>query len=466
MFNDDASTARSKRHGWPVHSSNPGRDLRTTNRILPTGRNMSIGQRTVAIASTTVIGCSGFLLLSAPAFAAESTMCVAAQASYRTALADAAAADALTWQVSAASQAVRQAQRARDALVEAAVVDTLQTQADLDIATATAAEAESNIEEAKGLMQSALANAIRAADAVDRIQAELDRQYELNAAADRRAQVQLDAATAARSDAAVTVSAAQTTLAAVTGSHDQSAISAARSALVAAQMVLEAAESQLDAANLAFQDVQAHGEAQVAELRYRLDVVEEEWWFMDTHLMEADERFRAANGKATTAADAVTRARAAVLTAQNLEGIAAADAAMDAASKTADALLAQVATSPDPASIDRLFQAAIEACPATSVDVPQSPPPATVAAQQAPVVVPLADSGQTTVDMTAANPGLNLQTGVITAHAPQAPASPRSHDGLTVAAWSLGGLVVVAIASFGAKKRRLQAWMTNGARSD
>ncbi|WP_139184555.1 hypothetical protein [Arthrobacter sp. ok909] len=187
----------------------------------------------VATASTAVIASGGLLLLSPPASAAEPATCSAAQASYRTALSKAADVDALARQLTAASQAAVQAQQFRDALAAAAVADTVQARADLDAAAAAAAKTESELEAAKGNVQRALTIARWAADAVDRIQTELDGLPELNDAAEKQARTQLTAATAARSDAAVNVTAVQASLEAARASHDQPAINAAQAALLA-----------------------------------------------------------------------------------------------------------------------------------------------------------------------------------------------------------------------------------------
>lgn len=430
-------------------------------------RSHRFGRKMAATASAAVLGSGGLFLFSTPAVGAEPETCTLAQASYQTALAEAGKAGALRRQVAAANQAVVEAVRTRDALGAAAVVEALQAQANLETAVAADAAAGIALESAQGDLQRALATARWAADAVDRIQTELDALPELSAAAEKPARAQLGAATAARSDAAVSVAAAERTLESATASQDEPAITAARAALVATQEVLETAEAQLAAAKLALDGVKAHGAAQLADARYRLEDAEQRWWEMDEHLMMADGWVRSANHRAKTAADAAAQAKDALRTAQNLEGIAAADAALAGAATAAKALQAQTAALPNPASIDRLFRSALEACAATSVTVPgtpvapaapdlaqapakdpgPAPAPAPMLTPQALSGVPVPGPGQTG-GVAAANRGLNVQTGVVAVPAAQTPAGPKGHDGLAVAAWSLGGLLVLAAASF------------------
>ncbi|WP_260982372.1 hypothetical protein [Arthrobacter sp. U41] len=428
-------------------------------------RSKRLGGRLATGAATAVIASGGLVVFSAPAFAAESETCTAAQASYQAALTATGASNTLSAQVAAANQAVTEAQQARDALAAAAVADAVQAQADLDVAVASAAKTETGLESARERLQRALDTARWAADRVDRIQTELDELPELNAAAEEQARTQLEAATAAQSAAAVSVTAAQTALEAANASQDQPAIDAAQAALLAKQVVLEAAEAQLAAAKLALEGVKADGEAQLADAWNRVEAAEQLLWEMGDHLMQADDAFRAANDQADTAADGVTRAQATLLAAQNVEGIAAADAALATASAAAKALHAQTTTPPDPASIDRLFRTALEACAATSETVPKTPvavatpvvaPVIATESRRAAVEVSSSAPAQQTGAANAANPGLNVQTGVITDAAAQAPASPQGQGGLPVAAWSLGGLVVLAAASFGVRRRSVR----------
>ncbi|GAA2136614.1 hypothetical protein GCM10009825_21990 [Arthrobacter humicola] len=425
-----------------------------------------------ATASTALIASGGLILLSPPASAAEPATCSAAQASYRTALSKATDADSLARQVKAASRAAVQAQQVRDALAAAAVADTVQAQADLDAAAAAAAKTEGGLEAAKGNVQRALTIARWAADAVDRIQTELDGLPQLNDATENQARTQLSAATAARSDAAVNVTAAQASLEAARASHDQPDINAAQAALLAKQNLLEAAEAQLGEATLALEGVKAQGDAQLADARNRLNDAQQLSWEMDEHLMQADESVRAANDNAQAAADAAAQAKNALLTARNPDGIAAADAVLAAARTTATALHAQTTTRPDPASIARLLHISLEACAATPGAAPPALgavarpvvalAPATVS-RPAAVGVPSSNPEQKPAAVTATNPGLNIQTGVVTVSAAQVPAGPRDQDGMAIAAWSLGGLMVLAVTSFGVRRGRLRARMTNGA---
>ncbi|WCI08730.1 hypothetical protein PJ267_00940 [Arthrobacter sp. OVS8] len=428
-------------------------------------RSKRIGGKLVTSAATAVIASGGLVVFSAPAFAAESETCTAAQASYQAALTATGASKTLAGQVAAATQAVAEAQRARDALAAAAVADAAQAQADLDVAVASATKTETDLESAQKRLQRALDTARWAADRVDRIQTELDELPELNAAAEEQARIQLEAATAAQSAAAVSVAAAQTTLEAANAAQDQPAIDAAQSALLAKQVVLEAAEEQLATAKLALEGVKAHGEAQLADARNTLEGAEQLLWELGDHLMQADDGFRDANDRADTAADVVTQAQATLQAARNIEGIAAADAALATASAAAKALQAQTTTPPDPASIDRLFRAALEACAATSETAPKTPVPAAtpvvkpvIATESRRAVVEVSSSapGQQPGAVNAANSGLNVQTGVTTGPAAHAPASPQGQGGLPVAAWSLGGLVVLAAAAFGVRRRSVR----------
>ncbi|SDP53117.1 hypothetical protein SAMN04487914_11562 [Arthrobacter sp. ok909] len=217
--------------------------------------------------------------------------------------------------------------------------------------------------------------------------------------------------------------------------------------------------------------MKAQGEARLADARNRLDGAQQLSWEMDEHLLQADVAVGAANDNAQAAADAAAQAKDALLTARNLDGIAAADAVLAAARTTATELRAQSTTRPDPASIARLLHSALEACAAT----PEAAPPALVAvaspavalapatvSRPAVVGVPSSNPGQKPGAVAATNPGLNIQTGVVTVSAAQAPAGPRDQDGPAMAAWSLGGLIVLAVTSIGVRRGRLRARMTNG----
>lgn len=460
-------------------------------------RSKRFGKRMVTTASTAVIASGGLILFCPPASVADSDTCTVAQTSYQAALAAAGAGAALSGQLAAATQVVTEAQQTRDALAAAAVADAVPAQADLDAAAAAATTAETDLASAQEDLQRALATARWAADRVDMIQTEFDGLPELNAAAEEKARTQLGVATAARSSAAADVTAAQALLEAATASQDQQAISAARADLRAKHELLRAAEAQLAAAISAVEGEEANGEAQLADARNRLEGAEQLWWEMDYHLMQAAEAFQAINDRADTAASVVTRARTTLLAAQNLEGIAAANAALAAASLTVEALHAQTTTPPDPASIERLLRSAVEACAATSEATPESqvaaatpfvePMQATTVAQRAIVGLLLADRRQTTGIVAAVKPGQdvktggvatsnpehnlptggvaaaklgkNVQTGTITVPVEQASAAPLGLNGLATAGWSLGGLLVLSATWLGvrriASKRRM-----------